>query len=616
MKPIQLSDEQRSMLAGEQGVARQMGMRLILDLAATSGAERLIPIQSAHLSGVSPLTGGLGLRLFLQRLASGGGPGVAIPTTLNAAGCDEAQFARMYITVSGFLEAHREIINLYTKLGVRPIQSCVPYEWEDVLAMAQTGEGHAAWAESNAICFANSYCSLRTNRESGLSALASALTGYAPDYGLLQEEARRPNLAVIVTTPLDDPTDFSILGDWIGRQRQAGWQMPFGPIPALKGLPAGLTHEQRKALSAAAANYGCPLLYLDSEGPRPPAAFQGRLFFGEADLRQRYAELRPKQPVSLVVIGCPQASYGELEAVARLLRGKQVTAEPATPGSPPPLWVFTSSVTRAVAEKTGVAAAIRQSGALLLENTCPEVVPYDQSWVHHVLTNSMKAEHYIRSGLNGIPTSVMRLADCIAMATGEETGGFVTSIVSAQALRLSPKDWQFEIKSDESAEQRGGGEVGGRRSAVSGPPSPISQSPNHPISVTGRGLASQGDFALVAEAFVTDTPITFLGYVNRETGVVEEEGHPANGQSLAGKIAIFPKGTGSSVAPYVLLELFYRGKAPLAIINTEMDQQTVPACSLEGIPYAYGFDADVTSVFRMGDQVKLVRRGDKVTIRR
>jgi predicted aconitase/predicted aconitase with swiveling domain len=599
MATIQLNDKQQAMLAGEEGMARQMGMRLLLDMAVMSGAERLVPIQSAHLSGVSPLTGGMGLRLFLQRLA-GDWPGVSVPTTLNAAGCDEAQFTRMRIVAPGFLAAHQEIIALYTKLGVRSIQSCVPYEWAEVLATAQTGSGRAAWAESNAICFANSYGGLRTNRESGLSALASALTGFAPDYGLLQDEARRPNLAVLVTARLEDPTDFSILGDWIGRQRQREWQMPFGPIPAIKGLPPGLTHEQRKALSAAAANYGCALLYLDSEGPRPPAAFQGRLLFTAEELQQRYEELRPRQPVSLVAIGCPQASYGELEAVARLLQGKRVTADPVAPGEPPPLWIFTSAITRSIAERTGVAAAIRASGALLLENTCPEVVPYDPSWVRHVLTNSMKAEHYIRSGLNGIPTSVMRLADCVDLATGEMEGG--------------------------GAGEQGSGGAEERRSrgAVKS-----LQSPNFPIlrqaqdkfsqfpfSSAGRGLASQGDFRVTAEALVTDTPITFLGYVNRETGVIEEEGHPANGQSLAGKIAIFPKGSGSSVAPYVLLELLYRGKGPVAIINTEIDQQTVPACSLEGLPYAYGFDAPVTTAIQSGDRVELLRSGNEVTIRK
>ena len=517
-----------------------------------------------------------------------------------------APFAAMRIAEPEFLDHHREIIELYARLGVQTIQSCVPYEWDGVVT-AESG-APVAWAESNAICFANSYCGLRTNRESGLSALACALTGYAPDYGLLDEAARRPNLAVTVTTPLDDPTDFSVLGDWIGKQRRPGWRMPYGPIPAIGGLPDKLSHEQRKALSAAAANYGCPLLY--TEEPAADGEYQDRLTFGPAELARRYDELRPRGPVSLVVLGCPQASLGELAAIARLLRGRRVAADPAVadpavadpsvpdlsaPGAPPPLWVFTSAAAKAVAERNGLAEAIRDAGALLLENTCPEVVPYDQTWVHSVLTNSMKAEHYIKSGLNGIATAVMRLADCIAVATGE--------------LQLTEQ----EPAAAEADNAKRPSQAAAPAPALAAPPPPADSAA---FASRGHGLLSQGDFTVEGEALVTDTPITFLGYVNRLTGVIEEEEHPANGQSLAGKIAIFPRGTGSSVAPYVLLELHYRGVGPLAVVNTEIDQQTVPACSLEGIPYAHSFDRDVTRNLHNGDRVRLERRNGVVTLQR
>lgn len=594
-KTIPLNNEQRAMLAGDHGRARQMAMRLLLDLAAMAGADRLTPIAGAHLSGVSPLTGGLGLRLFLARLAEDPGLGVAVPTTLNAAGCDENQFPAMRIVEPDFLDHHREIIRSYDLLGVRTIQSCVPYEWDDVLPAGASGIP-AAWAESNAICFANSYCGVRTNRESGLSALACALTGYAPDYGLLNEDARRPNLAVTVTAQLGDPTDFSVLGDWIGKQRRPEWRMPFGPIPAISGLSAELSHEQRKALSAAAANYGCPLLYLTQEGDVPPAGLQDHLSFGPDTLESRYEALRPRDPVSLVVLGCPQASVGELRAIAGHLRGRRVTADPGRPGQPPPLWVFTSATTKAIAEKTGLADVIRDSGALLLENTCPEVVPYDQRWVQHILTNSMKAEHYIKSGLNGIRTSVMRLEDCIAVATGDRRIDVESTPRGHPSQSASPSAPPAGEKA--------------RLNAVASPEEYLSVE-----SAVGRGLPSQGDYEVIGEAFVTDTPITFLGYVNRQTGVIEEEGHPADGRSMAGKIAIFPRGTGSSVAPYVLLELYYRGVAPLAIVNTEIDQQTAPACSLEGMPYAFDFDADPSRFVRDGDTVSLIRRGDAVSIR-
>jgi predicted aconitase/predicted aconitase with swiveling domain len=580
---MKLTDEQRAMLAGKRGEARQMAMRLILDMAAAAGASGLAPIASAHLSGVSPLTGGLGLRRFLERLTRDPQARVAVPTTLNAAGCDASQFPAMRITAPDFLEHSLEIVARYESLGVQPIQSCIPYEWEGVVTT-----GTAAWSESNAICFGNSYCGLLTNRESGLSALAAALTGYTPNYGLLQEERRRPNLSVVVTAALDDPADFSILGDWIGKQVLPGWSMPYGPIPLITGLPSSLSHEQKKALTAAAANYGCPLLYLDGDQDIPAPALQGELTFDDATLQARYDALQPRAAASLVTIGCPQASVGELRAVAELLRNRRVGHEPAPAGEPPPLWVFTSSANRAIAERTGIAAIIRNSGALLLENTCPEVVPYDQTWVRHVLTNSMKAEHYIKSGLNGIPTSVMRLADCIAVAAGELilVGDPSSPAQAAQAA------------------------------ATGAPaPQPARAAATGPFHAYGHGLPSQGDFRHEGEAFVTATPITFLGFVNRETGVIEEPGHPADGESLAGKIAIFPKGSGSTVAPYVLLELFYRGKMPAAIINTDIDQQSAPACSLENIPYAYAFDGDIINSINNGDRVELRREGDQVTLR-
>ncbi len=592
----QLTAEQQAMLRGDQGLARQMGMRLLLDLAAMSGATELVPIQSAHLSGVSPLTGGFGLRHFLSRLATEPGDGVAVPTTLNSAGCDEEQFDAMRIVASDFLAHHQEIIRSYAGLGVQTIQSCVPYEWEELLPEPGDSPALVAWAESNAICYANSYASLRTNRESGLSALAYALTGYAPRYGLLDEAARLPNLRVVVTASLTEPTDLSILGDWIGKQRQSSWSTPYGLIPLIEGLPTTLSHEQKKALSAAAANYGCALLYLaDPQHPVNESAIQATITFDTAQMEARYAALAPNGAASLVVIGCPQASLGELQAAARLLQGKSVTADPAPADAPPPLWFFTSARTKAIAEQIGVADVIRSSGALLLENTCPEVVPYDQTWVHHILTNSMKAEHYIQSGLNGIPASVMRLADCIAVATGE---------------------LQLDDHQPEPSEQTMSRQVSKTHAHSKEQPldAAVTETTRTPSIARGHGLPSQPEFTVRGEAFVTPVPITFLGYVNRLTGVIEEMGHPADGQSMAGKIALFPRGTGSSVAPYVLLELFYRGQAPIAIINSEIDQQTAPACSLESIPYAYDFDTDLFASVQTGDLIELTRRGDVVTL--
>jgi predicted aconitase with swiveling domain len=440
-----------------------------------------------------------------------------------------------------------------------------------------------------------------TNRESGLSALASALTGYTPNYGLMGRDARKPNLEVHVKCDLEDPADFSILGDWIGKQRRANWRMPHGPIPLIFGLPEELNHEQRKALTAAAANYGSPMVYIDGISDVPEVySFQDSLEFSSNDLTQRYEELKPRKEVSLVIIGCPQASIGEIREVARLLKGRTVTKSPEEDPKLPPLWIFTSSANKAIAERTGLAKIITGSGALLLENTCPEVVPYDGRWVKHMLTNSMKAEHYLQSGLNNIPTSVMALADCIDVATGE------LRIKSAELEKSQIDDKQQVDREIEKASKALEEEVDTYQDGAE-----LAK----PYETHGRGLPSQGDFSLVGEAFITDVPITFLGFVDRLTGTISEPGHPVDGRSMAGKIAIFPKGTGSTVAPYVLLELFYRGVAPMAIVNTDIDQQTAPACSIENIPYAFGISPEVFDKVRDGDQIELTRRNNRVILR-
>ena len=185
----------------------------------------------------------------------------------------------------------------------------------------------------------------------------------------------------------------------------------------------------------------------------------------------------------------------------------------------------------------------------------------------------MKAEHYLKSGLNSINTSVMKLADCIehavkpGLADKKRTG---RKTVNRLEERISVKTRQ---KGD--------------------------------LEILGQGLQSQKEWSIEGEALVTDIPITFLGFVNRETGTIEEEGHPINGESMAGKILIFPKGSGSTVAPYVLLGLFYNGNGPKAIINTDLDQQTIPACSILGVPYAHSFDYDPCQAINTGDRIRL-----------
>ena len=86
------------------------------------------------------------------------------------------------------------------------------------------------------------------------------------------------------------------------------------------------------------------------------------------------------------------------------------------------------------------------------------------------------------------------------------------------------------------------------------------------------------------EALVTKDGISFYGGVDPDTGEVVEKGHELEGQSVAGKILVFPEGKGSTVGSYVMYNLKRNGKAPAAIINKECETIVAVGCIISEIP--------------------------------
>lgn len=569
---MELPPALESMLSGSDGTTRQKAARLVIDLAKTAGAEGFIEVNHSHVSGVSVITGGHGLRRFLADLAGDGK--VAIPTTLNSAGCDKRKMEEMDIDYPEFLEQQFEIITAYEQLGIDSTLSCTPYD-----RGIEQESGFASWAESNAVAFSNSWTDLVTNRESGLSALATALTGYAPKWGLHLEENRVPNIVVDVECEMSSLADYSILGDWIGKQVRPDWNIPYGPMPYIKGLPSYLSFASKKALTAAAANYGCAKLWAEGHTDTPKlSGDESKLTFTQSDLDSRYDELSPKGQVDLVVIGCPQASLEEIRITAAAVRSHSEMGR-LIPNNR--LWVFTSGHNYELAEADGSIGILEEAGAVILQDTCPEVTPYNRNHYNHLMTNSLKAEHYLTSGLNKMPTSVGTIQDCVNHA-------FNPDLSEGPVAELKPKAQPQHASS---------------KSMQSGK-----------CKITGSGLDSQGDWVVEGEAMVTDVPITYLGYVNRDSGVIEEVGHPLDGRAIEDKILIYPKGSGSTVAPYVLMGLIYTGKGPRAIVNRDVCSLTLPACSLLDMPYSHGFSEDPCIAVNDGDKIRISKNGDHVSL--
>ena len=111
------------------------------------------------------------------------------------------------------------------------------------------------------------------------------------------------------------------------------------------------------------------------------------------------------------------------------------------------------------------------------------------------------------------------------------------------------------------------------------------------------------------EALVTEMPISFYGGVDPNTGVVLEKGHQLNGQSVKGKILVFPQGKGSTVGSYTLYRLKKNGVAPVAMINKETETIIAVGAIISEIPCVDKIDI---AKIKTGNKVSI--ENDSVTI--
>jgi predicted aconitase with swiveling domain len=99
--------------------------------------------------------------------------------------------------------------------------------------------------------------------------------------------------------------------------------------------------------------------------------------------------------------------------------------------------------------------------------------------------------------------------------------------------------------------------------------------------LTGRKISSGN---AMGEALVTSMGISFYGGVDPQTGCIVEKGHELEGQSIAGRVLVFPTGKGSTVGSYTLYRLKKAGLAPAAIVNAESETITAVGCIISDIP--------------------------------
>jgi len=101
------------------------------------------------------------------------------------------------------------------------------------------------------------------------------------------------------------------------------------------------------------------------------------------------------------------------------------------------------------------------------------------------------------------------------------------------------------------------------------------------MKLTGRTITPG---SASGTALVSRMAISFYGSVDPDTGIITEAGHDLEGQSVAGRVLVFPGGKGSTVGSYILYRLRKNGRAPAAIINANCETIIAVGCIIAEIP--------------------------------
>lgn len=385
---MKLDDVDKKILDGEQGEVKRKALELLLTLARIYDADRLVPVASAHINGASIVAIGETGVGFVEEMA-GDGANIVVPATTNPKSL--ALTDKDVGLDAGQATAQRRLSAALHRMGAQVCSSCTPYLVGNV-----PGRGRSiAWAESSAIVYANSVLGARSNREGGPTAIASAIVGKTLHTGYHLDENRAGTLLVRVRKPLSGTTAYGTLGYFVGGIVKDG-------VPVFEGIPATVTPDELKMLSAALATAGSVAMFhivgVTPEAATREQAFRGRrppatLDYGEVEEAAGVAALTRSgsDRTEWVTLGCPHFSVTEFAHAAALLAGRKISGDVM-------LWINSSEGVAKQAAQLGYVKALEDAGAEIVCETCPvhiagRVFARRQN-ITSLTTNSAKMAHY------------------------------------------------------------------------------------------------------------------------------------------------------------------------------------------------------------------------------
>ncbi|AJM91535.1 MULTISPECIES: aconitase X catalytic domain-containing protein [Nitrosopumilus] len=379
---MELTREEESALKGEQGEIMEMAYRILVATGEATDAEKLIPIEWTHLSGVNYNTIGDAGEEFLSSISKDAR--VKVKTTLNPMGFDIDNVSN-YGLDENFISKQLSIRNSYETMGVIPSFSCIPYEIFDIPKVGT----QVAFAESNAAIHANSYDNLKTNKESAFSALASALTGKSPYSSLRKEDS--PNVSIRMNVDNPNELTYGMLGYFAGK---------VGDISVnISGL-GEMDNRQCKAMCGGMGTSGTCAKFIFGEDDSDSE----KIDFDEKAMQNVHDELNTSEKGDIITLGSPQLGLEEISELAGKLKGRSFEKR---------CMIFTPRTIKEKAQKIGYTNELERAGCEILSDCCTCLTPLiNKNDVDAVTTNSIKGAFYLKNS-NGVDVNLKSLSRII-----------------------------------------------------------------------------------------------------------------------------------------------------------------------------------------------------------
>jgi len=379
---MELTRDEESALKGEHGEIMEMAYRILVATGEATDAEKLVPIEWAHLSGVNYNTIGDAGEEFLASISKNAR--VKVKTSLNPMGFDVDNVSN-YKLDDNFISKQLSIKNSYEQMGVIPSFSCIPYEIFDIPKKGT----QVSFAESNAAIHANSFDDLKTNKESAFSALASALTGKSP-YSALRKETK-PNLTIRMK--IKNPTEltYGMLGFFAGKVGNESVNI------------SGIGNMDRRSCKSLCGGMGtsgtCAKFNFEEKEENSEA-----VDFDENEMKKVFDELNTSDKGDLITLGSPQLGLEEISDLVIQLKGKSFKKR---------CMIFCPRAVKEQATKLGHTTKLERAGCEILSDCCTCLTPLiNKEDVDSVTTNSIKGAYYLKNS-NGVGVNLKSLSEII-----------------------------------------------------------------------------------------------------------------------------------------------------------------------------------------------------------